>query len=237
MIENVRRFREMRKPAHRPTPEIGIAFVAMKRNIADLPEIIRIGRSLGASRFSVSNVLPYTEEMVCEVLYNRTLSQITYLPSPWLPKISLPKMDLNETTSAAFLGALNSGLNVSFAGNNLGGSNDVCTFIESGSTAIGWVGSLSPCLALLHTHYSYLHGKPRLNRRHVIGSIAERPLMDLWNDPAYAAYREGIQGFGFAPCTFCGGCDLSQANEEDCLANEFPACGGCLWAQAVIQCP
>ncbi len=237
IIENVRRFREMRKPAHRPTPEIGVAFVAMKRNITDLPEIIRIGRSLGASRFSVSNVLPYTEEMIGEVLYNRTLSQITYLPSPWLPKISLPKMDLNETTSTAFLAALNSGCNVSFAGNNLGGSNDVCSFIESGSTAIGWDGSLSPCLALLHTHYSYLHGKPRLNRRHTIGSVNERPLLDLWNDAGYAAYREGIQGFAFAPCTFCGGCDLSQANEEDCLANEFPACGGCLWAQAVIQCP
>jgi hypothetical protein len=25
--------------------------------------------------------------------------------------------------------------------------------------------------------------------------------------------------------------------EEDCYGNTFPACGGCLWAQGVIQCP
>ncbi|HBH13749.1 MAG TPA: hypothetical protein DDX29_11650 [Clostridiales bacterium] len=28
-----------------------------------------------------------------------------------------------------------------------------------------------------------------------------------------------------------------SSNEKDCLKNEFPACGGCLWAQGVIQCP
>jgi hypothetical protein len=24
---------------------------------------------------------------------------------------------------------------------------------------------------------------------------------------------------------------------EDCYGNAFPACGGCLWAQGIIQCP
>jgi hypothetical protein len=46
-----------------------------------------------------------------------------------------------------------------------------------------------------------------------------------------------VQGFAFAPCTFCGGCEMLDGNEEDCLGNEFPACGGCLWAQGLIQCP
>jgi hypothetical protein len=30
---------------------------------------------------------------------------------------------------------------------------------------------------------------------------------------------------------------LAEANLEDCLGNTAPACGGCLWAQGVIQCP
>jgi len=47
-----------------------------------------------------------------------------------------------------------------------------------------------------------------------------------------------LQNFAFAPCTFCGGCDLSETNEEDCIGNDiFPVCGGCLWAQGIIQCP
>lgn len=84
---------------------------------------------------------------------------------------------------------------------------------------------------------SYLNGRRRLSRRHVIGNVADRDLLDLWNDPKYVAYRERLQTFAFAPRTFCGGCELAEANEEDCLGNEFPACGGCLWAQGVIQCP
>ncbi len=237
VLENLAGFRRARPPAHRPRPEIGIAFVAMKRNIADLPQVIAIGRRLGATRFSVTNILPYSAEMCDEVLYERTLSDITYLPSPWLPRLSLPKMEINAVTREAFFRALRSGCNVTFAGDNLGGANDVCTFIESGSMAVGWDGSVSPCPPLLYTHVSYLHGRKRVSRRHVIGNVGERDLIDLWNDPDYVAYRERVQGFAFAVCTFCGGCDLSEANEADCLGNTFPACGGCLWAQGVIQCP
>ena len=72
--------------------------------------------------------------MVDEILYERTVRDIAYLPSPWLRKVSLPKMDINEVTGEALLQAMSSGYNVSFAGNNLGNSNDICTFIESGST-------------------------------------------------------------------------------------------------------
>src|SRR4030042_3443344 len=45
-------------------PQIGIVFVAMKRNIADLPAVIRLGNRLGEHRFLITNVLPYTPEML-----------------------------------------------------------------------------------------------------------------------------------------------------------------------------
>ena len=237
VLENLQRFRPMRKGFYHPKPELGIAFVAMKRNIGDLPKVIALGRRLGATRFSVSNVLPYTAEMQGETLYDHTLKDIAYLESVWLPRLSLPKMDLNESTREAFFDALRSGCSITFAGNKLSGANDVCTFVESGSTAIGWDGSLSPCPPLLHNHVSYLRARKHVSKRHVIGNVAKRALVDLWNDPEYVAYRERVQGFGFAPCTFCGGCDMMDANEEDCLGNGLPACGGCLWAQGVIQCP
>lgn len=237
VLDNLDRFRRLRPPAHLPRPEIGIAFVAMKRNIADLPEVIALGRRLGATRFLVTNVLPYTAEMSTETLYEGALSDITYLPSLWLPQLSLPKMDLNDLTREAFLRALRSGCNVTFAGNNLGGANDVCTFVESGAMAIAWDGNVSPCIPLMHTHVSYLHGRQRVSQRYVIGNVAERDLLDLWNDPDYVAYRDRVQRFAFSPCTFCGGCELAEMNESDCLGNTFPTCGGCLWAQGVIRCP
>jgi sulfatase maturation enzyme AslB (radical SAM superfamily) len=120
ILENLRRLFRMRGGGHFPKPEIGVAFVAMKRNINDLPKIIQMGQTFGAKYFSVSNVQPATEEMQEDRLYTRTMRNIAYMPSPTLPKLSLPKMDFNEDTQAALTEAFNSGCNVSFAGNNWG---------------------------------------------------------------------------------------------------------------------
>jgi MoaA/NifB/PqqE/SkfB family radical SAM enzyme len=237
ITDNLRRLAQLRSGGHFPKPEIGIAFVAMRRNISELPQVIRLGISLGAKYFSVSNIQPATAEMQDERLYTHTLRNIAYLPSATLPRLSLPKMDFNEETQGALTQAFNSGCNVNFAGNNWGGANDVCNFVESGTMSIAWNGDVSPCWPLMHTHTSYLHGKARVSKKHVVGNVAERSLAGLWLDPDYRAYRERLHNFVFAPCTFCGGCDLSETNEEDCFGNTFPTCGGCLWAQGVIQCP
>jgi MoaA/NifB/PqqE/SkfB family radical SAM enzyme len=237
VLENLVHFRRARSSGHFPKPEIGIVFVAMKRNIDDLPEVLALGRSMRVSRFMVTNLLPYTVDMCDDILYRRTLSDKAYLPSSWVRQLYLPKMDIDPQTGEAILQALRSGYNVIFAGNNLGVTTDVCTFIESGSMAIGWDGSVSPCPPLLYNHTGYLQGKERRSHRHVVGNVEERSIMDLWQDPDYIAYRDRVQRFAFAPCTFCGGCDLSEANQTDCFSNPAPACGGCLWSQGVIQCP
>jgi MoaA/NifB/PqqE/SkfB family radical SAM enzyme len=237
VIENVARLRQMRRGGHFPRPEIGIAFVAMRRNIAELPRVLQLGRELGARYFNVSNVLPVTEALQPERLYTRTINDPAYIPSGQVPHLSLLKMDFNALTRDALFAAFNAGYNVSYAGHNWGGANDVCNYIESGTLSIGWNGDVSPCWPLMHTHQSYLHGRRRLSRKHVIGNVEARSLRDLWLDPEYVAYRRRVHSFAFAPCTFCGGCELSESNEEDCYGNTFPACGGCLWAQGVIQCP
>jgi len=238
VVENMRRFAAMRPADHHPKPEIGVAFLAMKRNIGDLPEVIRLGRSFKAKHFSVSNLQPATAGMQKEVLYGGVMHNIAFLEAPHLPRLRLPKMDFDEATREAFFQVFNSQLNVEFAGNNWSGASDTCNFVEDGTMSVAWNGDVSPCWPLMHTHTSYLHGKPRMSRKHVIGNVAERSLEDLWLDPGYVAYRERLHNFAFAPCSFCGGCDLSEANEADCLGNTtFPVCGGCLWAQGIIQCP
>lgn len=52
-----------------------------------------------------------------------------------------------------------------------------------------------------------------------------------------APLHDKVKAFEFSPCRVCGGCSLLEKNEEDCYGNAFPACGGCLWAQGIIQCP
>jgi len=237
VLANMLRFRGLRPPAHRPLPQIGIAFVAMKRNIADLPALLRIGNKLGATRFMVTNLLPHTAEMCDEILYAHAMSDISYLASPWVPHISLPRLDIGDRTAGVLYDVLRSHRNVTFAGNNLGSASDRCPFIEDGAAAVGWDGSFSPCLPLLHDHLSYLEGRPRHSRRFVVGNVAERSLSELWHAPQHLAFREKVAHFSFSPCAYCGGCERSLSNEEDCFGNAFPTCGGCLWAQGIIQCP
>jgi MoaA/NifB/PqqE/SkfB family radical SAM enzyme len=237
VVANLAAFRDVRPPAHKPMPEIGIAFVAMRRNIADLPALLRLGATLGARHYMITNVLPHTPEMCGEVLYEHSLNAISYLQSPWVPEINLPKFDVDERTGDVFYQVLRSNRNVTFAGSNLGSANDRCPFIVQGAAAIGWDGGFSPCLDLLHEHVSYLNGRQRHTRRYIVGNVAERDLLDLWNDPEHQAFRARVEHFEFSPCSFCGGCELSLANEADCTGHTFPTCGGCLWAQGIIQCP
>lgn len=238
VIENLRRLVKMRAPGHYPKPEIGVAFVAMKRNIAELPQIIQIGKSLRAKYFSVSNLQSATSEMQADQLYQRATRDIAYMQGEHLPQISLPKMDFNEDTRDALFQVFNSGLKVNYAGNNWGGANDVCNFVESGTMSIAWTGEVSPCWPLMHTHTNYLHNKLRRSKKHIVGDVNQQSLAEIWLNPQYLAYRERLHNFTFAPCIFCGGCEMAESNEEDCLGNDIaPVCGSCLWAQGIIQCP
>jgi MoaA/NifB/PqqE/SkfB family radical SAM enzyme len=237
VLENLKQFSQARSKGHRPKPEIGIAFVAMQRNIHDLPAVMRIGRQLRASRLSVSNVLPYTEAMCQERLYDKVLNDLTFQPSPWGRQLNLPKMNPDGVLGQMLSEVMNQGWNIKLAGSNLGSTNDTCPFIENGAMAIGWDGGASPCLPLLHHHVSYVGSRKQTSHPFIVGNVAETSLYELWSAPDHQTYRRKVQGYEFAPCTFCGGCELAAENKEDCFGNEFPTCSNCLWSQGVIQCP
>jgi MoaA/NifB/PqqE/SkfB family radical SAM enzyme len=235
VLENITRFNILRDNSD--TPEIGISFVAMRRNIADLPLLLRQASRLGVSHFMVTNVFPYTAEMCQEMLYTRSVDGVDSSPSPWVPRIDMPRIDLNEHTQEALLQVLRNRHNVNLNGASLGQERGRCPFIERASVSIGWQGDVSPCLALMHPYQTYLNGQPRKVQRCVYGNINAKSLLDIWKSKEYLDFRKRVVAFDFSPCTTCGGCSWSEANQEDCFANPFPTCGGCLWAQGVIQCP
>jgi MoaA/NifB/PqqE/SkfB family radical SAM enzyme len=172
-----------------------------------------------------------------EILYARALNDVIYMSSLWGNSLEIPRIDINGMTREVLYQIMLSGYPLSFAGANLGEGNDRCPFIEKGAVAIRWDGAVSPCLPLLHDHRTFLYGYERSLRRYAVGNVMEQDLYDMWNLPEYLFFRERVQKFDFSPCTICGGCDLIESNEEDCFGSSFPTCGGCLWAQGVIQCP
>jgi len=231
VLQNISTYREMYQKIRGGDADIGVVFVAMKRNMEELPGLIRLSINLGISRYMVTNILPYTADMCDEVLYHKTIDKSDGKPSPWHPRILMPEMDLNPITREALFKAWTAHPEGS------GGRRDRCPFIEQRSTTIGWEGSVSPCLSLLHSHESYLFDKKRAVSNYRLANVNEHSLTEIWHSDEYQEFRQKVESFDFAPCTICNSCEMAEANQEDCFGNSFPTCGGCLWAQGIIQCP
>ncbi len=96
VVDNLALLHRLRLNHPTSTLRLGIAFVAMRRNIADLPALIRLGQKLGASKFSISNVLPHTEELRKEILYQNSLYDYRSVPSSSSPEVDFPRMDFSQ---------------------------------------------------------------------------------------------------------------------------------------------
>ena len=236
IMENLERLRRLNARAPRPV-EVGIAFVLLRRNLADLKDLDKLARTVGARRVSVSHVLPYSAAMEKEMLCLQTLTLDTFTAARGKTELNLPRLDVNNTTKDVLFSLLQGFENLSFMGNPLSVAARRCRFIHDRSTFIRWDGKVAPCAGLLHTHRTYLYGLERTVSAYALGDVAAGELYDIWNSAAYAGFREKVRDFDFSPCHVCGGCSMLEKNAEDCYGNTFPVCGGCLWAQGIIQCP
>ena len=215
--------------------KIGFVFVAMKDNIDQFPQVLKLARNLNVDQLLVSNLLPYTGDGLDRILYNRS----TWKMNDHLMRVRLSRMDLDGDAVLTIFKALGDNfLDVTdISDREYGDPLDTCPFIKKGSVSIGWDGRVSPCPPLLHTHSSFFQGVERRNRECVFGSLEEMELDDVWRDEVYTQFRKRVMAFDFTPCVSCASCEWAESNEEDCFGNPFPTCGGCLWAQGLIQCP
>lgn len=237
ILENLKNFRKINDGTSYPLIELGIAFVAMKRNIADLRTLLYLSDRIGATRYMITNLLPYTPELCSETLYNLSLSKVMGQASSLSPRIELPRMDFCDETRQPLFDVLHNFTNVNIEGIPLNQTINRCPFIARGAAVIAWDGELSPCLALMHSYTSYMNENKRSSRRYSLGNIQKDSLLEIWESKEYVNFRERVQEFNFSPCRQCGGCDLFENIDKDCYGNSFPTCGGCLWAQGVVQCP
>lgn len=157
--------------------------------------------------------------------------------SEWSPLLLLPRMDINEFTIQPVAEAMKRAGSIAITRQQQRMGADTCPFVEKGSVSIRWDGAVSPCLALLHDHENYLDFRKRESKAFAVGHIHSQSLSGIWQNPAYQALRERLLKFDFSYCTACNGCDLADSNMEDCYDTPAPTCGGCLWAQGLIQCP
>ena len=156
-----------------------------------------------------------------------------------LPTVQLPFFDLNIPEAADGIRSLmrKQNFNLYFNDQPVLRKTGYCKFVREGMTFVRSDGSVSPCMALLHNGYTYLHDIRRKITHCSFGNVKEQPLAEIWNSKEYKAFRRKFDEFDFASCLYCGHCELFAENKEDCIGNTHPTCGGCLWAEGVLSCP
>ena len=225
-------------------PDVGLEFVLMKRNLHELEHLPIMARELGASHVILTNLLPYSAELKDEILYwlsaGDPYSAMRFADDPAddavLP-VQIPKVD----ALPEYLPYLRE-LGRPMMGDSrhmlaLADADGRCPFVEEGSAAVTWDGRVSPCVALMHSHTCYVMDRKKAVRRYSLGDVEHVPLAEIWSGAEFTSFRRRVREFNFSPCVSCGGCEMVEANEEDCFGNTFPTCGDCLWARGVIICP
>ena len=139
--------------------------MAMKQNISELPDVLTLGKKMGAEHFLITNIIPYTEEMYDNVLFSGTSwSDSVKDPSPLSPLIQATRIPLNELTVQPLYSGASKLENLKHSGDTSGKHNS-CPFIECGSVAISWDGNISPCIPLMRDHTSFRDDRRRISKK------------------------------------------------------------------------
>jgi tungsten cofactor oxidoreducase radical SAM maturase len=221
VLENIRGLNEAKSELASLVPALGIEFVALRSNIAELAELSGLASRLGASRVLVSNVLAYTDDMRDEILYG-------YEPRPPFSSASWPvRADAWVMWGTLDLPRMH------------WGAEQRCRFVHDRAAVVGWDGQVTPCYALAH-NYSYLtiDGRRKSVSRYALGDTTKQPLLEIWTSQDYCRFRREVQDFHFPSCPDCDlreSCDLRERNEGCWGWN--PSCADCLWAQDIVRCP
>jgi MoaA/NifB/PqqE/SkfB family radical SAM enzyme len=232
----VRRLLEARRHTRRPL-SIGVAAVATRSNVASLPTLVDWADDLKLDFVSISNLVPHTEEMAGEILWERTGWASVFHRAAWRPRVLVGRFDAEPFTRPLAAAIWGRGLSYPAPHADEGAWRNRCRFAHEGMCAVAWDGRVAPCLSLLHGHAEHINNQARSVRAHVVGHIDELPLAAIWRMPPFRAFRDRVRAFDFPPCFHCGGCPLTETNGEDCYGNAAPVCGECLWAQGIVLCP
>ena len=236
---NIDVLHKLREELSRDNPDIGVEFVLMRRNISQLPKLRETAFNLGAKFIVLTNLLPYSEDMKDEILYRTTAPyQKQEECSKCFPEFLLPRIDMDPEYMDKIIKLIYPFGKIGIGkGYHTDTEENQCPFISEGSMSVTWSGDVCPCIALMHSYQCFILDREKSIKRYTLGNVADEKITDIWNKLEYREFRNRVRKFEFSPCVGCVGCEFAESNEEDCLGNEHPVCGDCLWARKIILCP
>jgi MoaA/NifB/PqqE/SkfB family radical SAM enzyme len=235
-IAAVERLLIARRRTRRPLA-VGIAAVATRTTVASLPALLDWASDRKLDFVSIGNLVPHTEEMAGEILWERAGWASVFRAASWRPQVQVGRFDVQDATRPLAAALAERGLTFPSPSLDDGRWRNRCRFAHEGICAVAADGRVAPCLSLLHGHSEFVNNQERLVDEFVVGHVDDAPLSAIWRDPAFRAFRQRVRTFDFPPCFHCGGCPLTETNREDCYGNPAPVCGECAWAQGIVLCP
>jgi tungsten cofactor oxidoreducase radical SAM maturase len=213
--QNVANLQAMKQKQKTRKPELGIEFVAMKKNYARLPKLIQMAYELNASQIIISNLLPYHESMKDEIVY-----------------------DIDDTVCMFGKDSLKTTIWAQMSNMKLRTERS-CKFVKDKSLCINYQGNVSPCYSYMHSYECYIYGRKKQMYPCYMGNVNELKLQDIWMNSGFVNFRRTVNENLFPSCTDCksrDGCSYTDSNEMDCWGNS-PSCAECLWSRRIIACP
>ncbi len=227
---------DARRHTRRPMA-LGVASVLTRSTVASLPALLDWANELRLDFVSIGSIVPHTEEMAREILWERAGWASVFKQSSWRPQVRVGRFDMEGLSRPLASALATQGLTCPPPWADELRWRDHCRFAHEGMCAVSWDGRVTPCLSLLHGHTEYINAQARRVNEYVVGHIDEQPLSTIWRNPSFRAFRQRLRAFDFPPCFHCGGCPLTETNDQDCYMNDAPVCGECLWAQGIVLCP
>lgn len=203
----------------------GLALVLTRDNPPEILALIDQGRNLGISSFFITNLEAYSPAQTGQLPYS--LEQLRR-PGSWRNAITdlLGEIEKVYTNNPEVV-----------LDGVLSNYQDRCPFAERGDLVLRWDGEISPCLPLLYDRTIHIGSWEQQQIAHSLGNIRDRSIREIWEISEYTRLRKRLLEKEFSPCISCRDCWLSEDNLQDCMGFAHPTCGGCLWAEGLINCP
>lgn len=253
VLRHLKCFNELRRGTD---VRLGMTAVLMRDNIANLPGVKDFALQYEADDMNFSHMIPNRPEDEAQTLWflcdDSSFSTKEYLITPLIPdqpyepkpdpdaKRQIPMFAFSKYFKRSLIPDEEDPENAelfSWKGAPAVRRMNYCRFIEEGHCFVRWDGDVAPCMGLLHSSFTYLNGQKRTVWRQSYGNLSGQSLSDIWNSEEYRSFRERVHSFEYSPCYLCSGCERREENRIDCMDNEGPVCGACLWGQGFISCP
>lgn len=201
IIENIREFSRQRSALHTKKPNLRLGFVAMRKNIEQLPEFIRFAKEVDAGDVDVGYLNVFSEDFREESLFYfpeltaRILKESQQLAQSLQVRLNIPELKRYELTDTGISGS---------------GQFDKQCLEPWQYIYINSDGTITPCCINIS----------------ILGDLTKSEFQNIWNNDKYRALRQNVNTAAEPyRCKYCFDCrykDIKNLSHQMIMVEPGP---------------